>query len=614
MQAADSSNQVASSNIIHAPFNGHIDDFAKAAEQWLSVQCNMVSGVIEGAVFRVAPDGQSIRLEAAWPDSMSADQDLRQKILLCSQRGETQFEESSDSQGKPAATRLYHPLTLVGADEPSLVVVLHMEARSKEERRTVAKLLRWNSAWLQYASAMDKPAADPGLATAFTIVLACLDHKSFRAAASSLVAQLVTHFGCQRVSLGLRKGKHMQVQVLSHSARFKHETNLVLALGAAMDEAVDQDRVINYSGAPEQTSAIVAAHEELSAQTHRSAVCTIPMSVDERIIGALTLEREPQMSLSEADIRTVEHVAAILAPIFCLQQKDEQPFYRKAWFGLADWSKRLVGPAHIKLKLINVAAVCLLMFFTFAQGSWRITSDATVEGSVQRTIAAPIDGYIATVEARAGDIVKEGQRLGTLDDSDLRLQRLKWSTLRRQMLSESREATALHKRAEVSIINAKLQQADAELELIDEELSRTVLVAPYDGMVIEGDLSQLLGTPVTRGDVLFKVAPLNDYRIVINVDERDIAPVTPGQRGKLILASMPNSTLQIDVEKVTPVSTAEQGRNFFRVEARLIDSDLQLQPGMQGIAKIEVGEANLFWIWTRDMVNWLRLWVWTWWR
>jgi hypothetical protein len=32
------------------------------------------------------------------------------------------------------------------------------------------------------------------------------------------------------------------------------------------------------------------------------------------------------------------------------------------------------------------------------------------------------------------------------------------------------------------------------------------------------------------------------------------------------------------------------------------------------VGKITVGQAKLFWIWTRDLANWLRLQTWTWWR
>ena len=64
---------------------------------------------------------------------------------------------------------------------------------------------------------------------------------------------------------------------------------------------------------------------------------------------------------------------------------------------------------------------------------------------------------------------------------------------------------------------------------------------------------------------------------------------------------------------LTPVATGAQGRNYFRVEARL-DRRLQaLRPGMEGIAKITIESRPLLWIWTHDLIDWLRLWAWSWW-
>jgi hypothetical protein len=60
------------------------------------------------------------------------------------------------------------------------------------------------------------------------------------------------------------------------------------------------------------------------------------------------------------------------------------------------------------------------------------------------------------------------------------------------------------------------------------------------------------------------------------------------------------------------VATAEDGRNFFRVDARLEEPTSALRPGMEGVAKIEVGPRRLIWIWTHSLVDWLRLWFWTW--
>ena len=51
--------------------------------------------------------------------------------------------------------------------------------------------------------------------------------------------------------------------------------------------------------------------------------------------------------------------------------------------------------------------------------------------------------------------------------------------------------------------------------LTGQQLERMQIMAPFDGVVVSGDLSQSLGSPVERGDVLFEVAPLDDWRLML---------------------------------------------------------------------------------------------------
>ena len=67
------------------------------------------------------------------------------------------------------------------------------------------------------------------------------------------------------------------------------------------------------------------------------------------------------------------------------------------------------------------------------------------------------------------------------------------------------------------------------------------------------------------------------------------------------------------VMNVTPVSVVEDGNNFFQVEAWLGESTEGLRPGMAGIGKIDIERRKLAWIWTHRLIDWLRLWVWSWW-
>jgi multidrug resistance efflux pump len=233
---------------------------------------------------------------------------------------------------------------------------------------------------------------------------------------------------------------------------------------------------------------------------------------------------------------------------------------------------------------------------------------------VQRTIAVPTAGYLVDANVRAGDIVKEGDVLFSLDDRDLRLQRLKWASQKLQFQREHSEAVAKHDRARSRILSAQMEQADAEIALLDEELERTRVTAPFDSFVVSGDLSQSLGSPVERGEVMFELAPLNSYRVILEVDERDIDDVAVNQIGQLALTSAPEDAMPITVEKITPLSTAAEGRNYFRVEARL-EGEITplLRPGMEGVGKIDIEERKLIWIWTHKITHWFRMFFWTWW-
>ena len=268
---------------------------------------------------------------------------------------------------------------------------------------------------------------------------------------------------------------------------------------------------------------------------------------------------------------------------------------------------------HAKLKLVALVLVALLGFLLLADGAFRVGAKTVLEGQVQRTVVAPFDGFIDTAPVRAGDRVRAGQVLATLDDKDFALEQIRWRAKREQANRKLQTARAEHDRAAVAVLDAQIAQAQAQLALVEAKLARTRIVTPFDGVVVSGDLSQMLGAPVETGKVLFEVASDGVYRAALAIDERDIAYVEIGQRGKLVLSGLTDDALPIAVERVTAVATAEEGANVFRVEARIDAPPGELlQPGMEGIAKVEAGTARLWWIWTRRLEDWARIQLWKW--
>jgi len=237
---------------------------------------------------------------------------------------------------------------------------------------------------------------------------------------------------------------------------------------------------------------------------------------------------------------------------------------------------------------------------------------------------APFDGFIREANARAGDRVKQGDVLARLDDRDLQLESAKWQAEAELADRKLREVMAKGQAVEVRIAQAEAEQARAELNLVREKLARVSLVAPFDGVVVRGDLSQQLGSPIETGKVLFEVAPLDAYRVVLKVDERDIPQIRQGQSGELVLAGLPGQHMGILVSQVSPVANAEDGHNSFRVEASVVGAPnsqgqagkpavvgLGLQPGMEGVGKVKVGEHSLFWLGFHRIWDWARYTAWS---
>ena len=94
-----------------------------------------------------------------------------------------------------------------------------------------------------------------------------------------------------------------------------------------------------------------------------------------------------------------------------------------------------------------------------------------------------------------------------------------------EALRKHRQALAGADRASMAVLAAQIAQTEAQIALVEDRLARATVMAPFAGIVVSGDLTQLLGAPVEQGRQLFQIAPLDSYRVILEVDERDIDAV-----------------------------------------------------------------------------------------
>lgn len=602
------------------------------AGSWLAILCSQV-GQVTGALLVLGPDsGGGYNAAAVWPDAARNMQYLGSAAekALNDRRGfvEHRLRERRKAARQVIAERrrivqvkeggqkiafIGYPIEVAG--ELLGAVVLDVENPGPEKLQQTLRLVHWGSAWLvdrfRQQQLEEQRALAGRLSTVSEVVATCLHEPTLGGAALAAANELAGRLRCERVGVGFEQRDSVVVEAISHSASFDARSDLVRAIGESMDEVLDLDMAIAHP--PLDREAVGGlAHAALSALRGGANVMSVPLIDDGAVIGAITFERAANQPFGEHDMELCKTVGLMLGPVLALKRDAGRSLPQRTRDGLRSAGKALFGPRHPGLKLAAATTLLAVLVLSVVSADYRVNARTVIEGSVQRAMVAPFQGYVADSYVRAGDSVKAGQALARLEDRELQLERTRWSSEAEQMQRRYRQAAAIHERAAMAVAAAQAAGAEAQLALVEERIARATLRAPFDGIVVTGDLSQQLGSPVEQGKVLFEVAPLDAYRVVLNVDERNIADVRNGQKGELALSGMPYERLPFTVTQVTPVATAQDGRNYFRVEARLAKATLRLRPGMEGIGKVDAGERKLIWIWTHSLVDWLRLWAWRW--
>ena len=583
-----------------------------AAQAWLDAQCDMISGTTLGLVLDVSSDGDSTQAIACWPyDRLdvpiammnAAQQALIEKTVVFV------AGEDGDSDVEPDTRIVASPLNLREPTAP--VAVFELPNSIRHQQQAIIQIMHWGAVWFNLLQQNNRTATpNSRLATVVEVLAGSLEHTQFDGAVSTVTTQLATLLDCTRVSLGVVKDQSVSVCAISGSANIDTRLNLTRDIAAAMNEAVDQGATLSCPAQVDGLPHVTFAQEALARNKGGDSVMSTPLYDGQNAIGAITIEREGGIDQETRDI--CESLSVLLGPVIALKYEKELPVIHKLSVACRKKVSKLFGPKELAYKFYALMLLAGLLFFSFAKTDYRITTQARLEGSVKRVITAPQDGFIAKADYRAGDTVESGAVLATLEDRELRLKQLQLNSQREQLNKEHRAALTDHDRSTTAIVSARMQQINAQLALIEEQLMRTQLTAPFAGIGGAGDLSQSIGSPVENGKVLFEIAPLNDYRVVLEVDERDIGDVKKAQSGSLTLTGLPGANHAFLVDRIVPLSKPDEGRNVFEVHAKLDEPLESIRPGMEGIGKIDVERRKLVWVWTHKLIDWLRLSLWTW--
>lgn len=434
----------------------------------------------------------------------------------------------------------------------------------------------------------------------------------FEAAAANLCNELALRTHATRVSIGWLHGSHIRLKAISHTEKFDKKQELVRLLEQAMEESIDQETVVSYSPQGAGSAQVTRNAQALSRHNGGSNIVSLPLRRASEIIGVATLEFPLEHEMTEEAVSSLVVAVDIIASQLWDRYQNDRWLITKAGLSTKKFAEATVGPKYMITKLVVACLIIGLVLLFVIHPMYTVTAPFQFVAKDRRTISAPFEARITEVRVRPSDKVKAGDILIKLDSTELELQKLESEKKIIEAELRASDAEAQRKYGEAKIARAEAETARASADFYAKLIERHVIRAPIDGEVLRGDLMDKRDTIVKQGDALMEVGVRDQLEVELQVAERDIQDVMAGETGYLATKSQPTQKHKFTITRVVPVGDADQGRqdNVFKAYATLDTSDPSWLPGLEGEAKVDVERRTAASIWTKRVIDFIRLKLW----
>jgi hypothetical protein len=221
-----------------------------------------------------------------------------------------------------------------------------------------------------------------------------------------------------------------------------------------------------------------------------------------------------------------------------------------------------------------------------------VLAPAHIVGKDAKLIAAPQDGVVARFFVAPNQAVAAGAPLFALDDTGARNRNAVAGKSRDVAEAEYLRTTQKSfsdgdSKAELSSLQAKLEEKTAEAKYVQELFDRIQVNAPDAGIAIFSDPNDWLGRPVQTGERIVLLADPNKVQIAIDLPVEDALNMEPGTAVKLYLNVAPLGAVdgRLTQSSYEPALTPE-GVVAYQLKADLAAGEPVPRIGLKGTAKI----------------------------
>lgn len=206
------------------------------------------------------------------------------------------------------------------------------------------------------------------------------------------------------------------------------------------------------------------------------------------------------------------------------------------------------------------------------------STSATLRADRQATVIARTRGVVERLVVEEGDKVASGQALAYLEDDEQKIAAARALSNEEKAQRDFARISGLHDRGLSSLDEFEASRTTAEdskhaLELAELELSRTVIRAPIAGTVVKRHLD--VGATVSDGTPVYDLADIDPLYADVNIPERHVTSLRPGQEVRLA-ADSTDTVANAIIERIAPAVDPATGTVKVTVA---VEGNSGLRPG-----------------------------------
>lgn len=474
--------------------------------------------------------------------------------------------------------------------------------------------------------------------------------------------------GCDRVSVGLMKGRICKIEAVSGQDTIENRSNIVNYLGKLATRVVATGESLWFDGSDEDLPPqLEEALDRYVDESHTKRLAVLPLRRPKRsweageretvtgeadsesneaneIIGVLVVE-QIESDLPEEVLRSrtdliYEHSTRALTNAVDHHRIFLMPLWKTV--GKSRW---LFNARNLpKTVIALVALVALLLCLVFVRKDFEPSAKGTLQPVAKRDVFVPVDGDVIEVKVKDRDVVKKDDLLVKLRNTDLevkyqdvvgqiqvkrsRLLSVERSLFEQKNRSDVRgrdEVERIRLQGEAEELEHELQTLDEQYQLLRKKRELLEIRSPIDGEVMMSwDVQKsLMYRPVTTGQMLLSVAdPKGDWELELYMRESRGGHVRraradeglqqrypgAGERVMYVLATDPATQRTGKVTEVKESTEIHQEEgHIVKVKVAIDRNEIgDPHPGATVTGGVYCGRRSLGYVWFHEAWEWLQ--------